>query len=1216
MNKKKLGFSLVILLMLSNLQVLAYAQSLTVNTEEDGYYPGDTVTVYGDASVYHQVEVIITRAWNPQVTYMRLHVSASRETGVYEAVFVLPTDAQIGEYIVTASCNREVVQTRFEILDKTNQLPPNLLLVLEASYAQALSILTELSESTGVPDEAWDVFEEGRELMLHAKDLINEEEFSEASSFITEAMSLFSQATQIALEYEPETVVRTEPEIDEELIELEAAIRKALDYLESIKETSNHLQDQGYDQSHVQSLLDDAEELLLQALELLEIGEKSRARTLKDEALDLVHQAKEQINTQIQEKKKEKAAKFLANTQERLEQLRERILKLLNSVPGTDPDSVNEAFALIMSKILEIDGLIESGDLDQALDEFDWILGESEDALDELDDINHERREILWKIEKLEARTSNLLDTIHDLGEWGLGVGDAENLVRKIRGTLQQAVESLEQGELDDAKDLINEAQELLNDLEDLIHRLKEELKGVLEEEREIKEEVEYEEIKAKAHKLHDLIATLRELSTWLHDEGMDTSSVDALLDSSEELIEETMELIEIGEFYKAKANLIEVENLTEYAEKKIHEIKKAMLEAVEINQLIDELVEQINKYRNRAKTKYVWADELSELEIDVSNAYVLLDEVMDLLEEAEDLLEDNIDEADNLVNEAKDKLARAGSMLEGLEYQIDYDDVVAKLLALIEEYEGEVDSLEDWAHELDEAGADVSTVYWKLETAWELLQAARGKVEDYPDKAEAKIQSAREYLDHAINILEDIEESPEENHDIAELLALIEEYEEEADSLEGWAHELDEAGADVSTVYYKIGTAWDLLQEARTKVEDYPDKAELKIQSASEYLRHARNLLEDLEASLDEGPDPDLVLYKLGLIEEAEAEHESLEAWAHELAEADMDISGAAEYLGIAWNLLQEARSIVETNPHGVPEILDHVEYKHGIVRNILMDLGAELEEHQAHINECLEVIEDYESAIDSKEAWMHELQESGAVVTEIISSLEEAWSLLQDARDIVEESPELVEPILADVIGILEDVHEQLEALQAELDEHEAIVAVWLEVIEAYEAEVDTKEAWAHELGEAGMEVSEILVSLGDAWSMLQEARSIVEETPELVEPMIAEVNELLDALHLQLEALQDEHDAHVALVNMWLEIIEEYEVEANGLGERADVLHGEAIDVSDVYALLDEAWGLLEDARSVVEETPESVEAIISQVNQKLDLAHTILTDLETP
>ena len=1200
--------------MLSNLQVIAYSSSLTGNTEQDTYYPGEMVTVYGDASPFYAVEVVISRAWD-QVTYMRLQVYSSRETAVYEANFVLPTDAQTGEYFVTASCYSDVVHTRFKILDRANQLPPNLLLILEASYAQTLSILTELSESTSVPDEAWDVFEEGRELMLHAKELIDEEEFSEASTFITEAMTLFSQAAQIALEYEAVTEGVAEPEIDEELIELKAAIRKALDYLESIRESSNNLQDQGYDQSYVQSLLDDAEELLLQALELLEAGEKSRARTLKDEAIDLIHQAKEQINTQIQEKKKEKAAKFLANTQERLEQLRERILKLLNSVPGADPDSVNAAFELIMSKILEIDGLIESGDLDQALEEFDWILDESEGALDDLEDINHGRREILWKIEKLEARTSNLLDTLHELAEWGLDVSDAENLVRKVRGTLSQAVESLEQGDIDEAEDLIHEAQELLNDLEDIIHRLKEELKGILEEERVVKDEAEYEEIKTRAHKLRELIATLRELSTWLHEEGMDTSSVDALLDSAEELIEEVMELIEIGGFYKAKANLNEVESLTNYAEEKIHEIKRAMLEAEEINLLVDELVEKINKYRNRAKTKYVWADELSELEIDVSKPYLLLDEVMDLLEGAEDLLEENIDEADNLINEAKDKLARAGSMLESLEYQIDYEDVVAELFALIEEYEAEVESLEGWAHELDESGADVSTVYYKLETAWELLQAARGKVVDYPDKAEAKIQSAIEYLDLARNLLEDIEESPEDNHDIAELIALIEEYEDEADELEGWAHELDEAGADVSTVFYKIGTAWDLLQEARTKVEDYPDKAELKIQSASEYLNHAGNLLEDLEASLEEGPDSELVQYKLGLIIEAEAEHESLEGWAHELAEADMDISGAAEYLGIAWNLLQEARSIVETNPHGVPAILDHVDYKHGIVCNILTELEAELEEHQAHINECLEVIEDYESAIDSKEAWMHELQESGAVVTEIISSLEEAWSLLQDARDIVEESPELVEPILADVIGILEDIHEQLEALQAEFDEHEAIVAVWLEVIEAYEAEVDTKEAWAHELGEAGMEVSEVLVSLGDAWSMLQEARSIVEETPELVEPMIAEVNELLDALHLQLEALQDEHDAHVALVIMWLEIIEEYEVEANGLGERADVLHGEAIDVSDVYALLDEAWGLLEDARSVVEETPESVEAIIAQVNQKLDLAHTILTDLET-
>jgi len=362
-NKKKLGFSLVILLMLSNLQVIAYSSSLTVNTNQGTYYPGEMVTVFGDASPFYAVDVVITRAWD-QVTYMRLHVRSSRETAVYEANFVLPTDAQIGEYFVTVSCYLDVVQTRFEILDQANQLPPNLLLVLEASYAQTLSILTELSESTGVPDEAWDVFEEGRGLMLHAKELIDEEEFSEASSFISEAMSLFSQATQIALEYEAETVGKTEPEIDEELIELEAAIRKSLDFLESIKETSNHLQDQGYDQSHVQSLLDDAEELLLNALELLELGEKSRARTLKDEALDLIHQAKEQINVQIQEKKKEKAAKFLANTQERLEQLRERILKLLNSVPGADPDSVNEAFELIMSKILEIDGLIESGDLD------------------------------------------------------------------------------------------------------------------------------------------------------------------------------------------------------------------------------------------------------------------------------------------------------------------------------------------------------------------------------------------------------------------------------------------------------------------------------------------------------------------------------------------------------------------------------------------------------------------------------------------------------------------------------------------------------------------------------------------------------------------------------------------------------------------------------------------------------------------------------------
>jgi hypothetical protein len=173
------------------------------------------------------------------------------------------------------------------------------------------------------------------------------------------------------------------------------------------------------------------------------------------------------------------------------------------------------------------------------------------------------------------------------------------------------------------------------------------------------------------------------------------------------------------------------------------------------------------------------------------------------------------------------------------------------------------------------------------------------------------------------------------------------------------------------------------------------------------------------------------------------------------------------------------------------------------------------------------------------------------------------------------------------------------------------------WLHVIEEYEVDIACKEAWAHELAEAGMNISEIISCLDDAWYKLQEARAIVEETPDLVEPIISEVNEIINYVHGKLVGLEEELGLiqHQTLVCEWLQIIEDYESEANQLEDRAHALASKDVNVSEVYDLIEEAWRLLVEARAIVEDTPELVEPIIAEVNQLLDQAIVILTELES-
>jgi DNA repair exonuclease SbcCD ATPase subunit len=440
------------------------------------------------------------------------------------------------------------------------EIAADLLALVENSSDKAEALVNSLEEEgSEVPGGAVKALEKGDEFYEAALAHMNMSECELASEKLTEALQHYGKASQIALEVEvdPEVLLATEEAEDEYNLRVE--IERAFLFLEKVNETASDFEEESVDVTEVRSLLLEANQTLTSAVTELESGNIAGGEALKSEARGMIGQAMGLLNSMNHVNKAERAAKFLEKAQERLQRMQGKLNGMLSNLdlPQQAMQGINRALENAQKKMQAVMGLLDSGDLDGALDEFGEVQEESDEALEIVDEHDHGLGKKLDSIAKLGSKIEFYTEKILELEAMGEDMSDIKALLDLASGKLTEASDILDATDLDEdqidaVEELIDKAEEHIEEFDDLFDELKEMIDEREEEEEEREEqekdadeepEVETEEegeeaeVAEKIEELEEKLSTFEEEVEELKNKQVNVGQLTGQINRLRELI-------------------------------------------------------------------------------------------------------------------------------------------------------------------------------------------------------------------------------------------------------------------------------------------------------------------------------------------------------------------------------------------------------------------------------------------------------------------------------------------------------------------------------------------------------------------------------------------------------------------------------------------------------------------------------------------------------
>jgi tetratricopeptide (TPR) repeat protein len=469
LDKRSLTVFTLLILVVSAFSAPALGASLTVETDRESYLDGEHIKISGSGNPGDSVSVAVIAN---STTVFESTAVVSPE-GVYTLTYLL-SGAQPGEYVVEARVEGYEAEAAFRILGADCRLARDLLALLSRSREKTRDILglgEEEPEPVGASYERYLMAEEAAE---EASELFEEGRCQEATARATEALRLYGESVKLAREGE----VDPEDDVDEDverILKLKDVLGRAHAYLEKVNRTSREFGENGFNVTGVNSLVDEALRLLQRAEEMRGEGLAEEAEELISEANGHLNRAMELIRELNEINKIERARKFLTETEGRLGLMEDRIINMLGNlgVPGHILEAVGAVFQNARMGIEDVKGLLETGDVEEAIDEFKEVFEETEAGLNLVDEFDGNRRGLLDELRKLEARLGYLAEKVEALRKSGVDVSKFSYKFEHAKVLLEKAVYKLETG-------YVEVAEELIDEIGDIVDAIEEELEALL----------------------------------------------------------------------------------------------------------------------------------------------------------------------------------------------------------------------------------------------------------------------------------------------------------------------------------------------------------------------------------------------------------------------------------------------------------------------------------------------------------------------------------------------------------------------------------------------------------------------------------------------------------------------------------------------------------------------------------------------------------------
>jgi tetratricopeptide (TPR) repeat protein len=593
LDKRSLTVFTLLILVLSAFSAPALGASLTVETDRESYLDGEHINISGSGNPGDSVSVaVITNS----TTVFETTVVVNPE-GFYTLTYLL-SGAQPGEYVVEARADGDEAEAVFKILGADCRLTRDLLALLSRSREKTRDML-RIGESEHGPEGAfYERYLMAEEAAEEASELFEEGRCQEAAVKATEALRLYGESVKLAREGGEE---EPEDDIDEDverILKLKDALGRAHAYLEKVNRTSREFGESGFNVSGVNSLVDEAVRLLLRAEEMLEEGITEEAEELISEAHRHLNRAMELIRELNEVNKIERARRFLTETKDRLSLMEDRIINMLGNlgVPGHILEAVGAVFQNARIGIEDVKDLLETGNVEEAIDEFKEVFEETEEGLNLVEEFDGNRRSLLNELKRLEARLGYLSEKVEALRRSGVDVSKFSYKFEHAKVLLERAVYKLETGQVALAEELIDEIEDIVEaieeELEAFLRRLRSETSlstdakedgGDTDEEPETGEPEETDEQILEMMKhldcLKEEITALMERIEEMREAGYDVLYLVPKMEAAKRMAEAAIDSLEEGEKEPARVITSELEVLLDHVEDALNRILEAGLD-------------------------------------------------------------------------------------------------------------------------------------------------------------------------------------------------------------------------------------------------------------------------------------------------------------------------------------------------------------------------------------------------------------------------------------------------------------------------------------------------------------------------------------------------------------------------------------------------------------------------------------------------------------
>jgi len=339
----------------------------------------------------------------------------------------------------------------FIIGDSTFELAEELLSLLGASHAHVRAALDRLvDEGVVIPEGTEDVLRSGEEAAAVAYNYMDRGDYGSAIEKATEALQLFGESLQIALEAQQEPT-EVEDGVDASIVKLRVRIERGYSRQSELYETLHLLEENWLDVSDLQVLqfmltnflLEKADEYLESASALLEEGdleavesELAMAEVYLDEAFKLLQAITEEARL-------EKASKFTETSEKWLDKLEDVVTNIVGEEAYVELNTtvVQETLQNAKNVNKVVKTMIESGELESATGDLEKVTGLADDVVEMIEDVDEDLGKSLKKVERLEARKSNLEEKIERLGSKGRDTTRFEEQLEGVNEELDSEIE-------------------------------------------------------------------------------------------------------------------------------------------------------------------------------------------------------------------------------------------------------------------------------------------------------------------------------------------------------------------------------------------------------------------------------------------------------------------------------------------------------------------------------------------------------------------------------------------------------------------------------------------------------------------------------------------------------------------------------------------------------------------------------------------------------